>query len=135
MYEYLTRSLYPFHRIILYAIALANDKQDLNREDFGSVISTREGMQNLALYLTSVGRYDVIFKLICCSGHRNIFELDKNVIFLCFHYRYENALGAFLYPLYGQGELPQAFSRCAAVKGALYVSMLDMNIPFFNCEN
>jgi RAB protein geranylgeranyltransferase component A len=43
--------------------------------------------------------------------------------FSCDHYRYENAEGAFLYPLYGQGELPQAFSRLAAVKGALYVSM------------
>lgn len=30
-------------------------------------------------------------------------------------------MGAFLYPLYGAGELPQAFCRIAAVKGALYV--------------
>ncbi|KAK1282418.1 hypothetical protein QJS10_CPB22g01555 [Acorus calamus] len=35
--------------------------------------------------------------------------------------RFPNAVGAFIYPIYGQGELPQAFCRCAAVKGAIYV--------------
>ncbi|CAO2203168.1 unnamed protein product [Urochloa humidicola] len=35
--------------------------------------------------------------------------------------RFANAEGAFIYPMYGHGELPQAFCRCAAVKGALYV--------------
>ncbi|XP_078165920.1 rab escort protein 1-like [Carex rostrata] len=35
--------------------------------------------------------------------------------------RFPNAVGAFIYPMYGHGELPQAFCRCAAVKGALYV--------------
>lgn len=41
--------------------------------------------------------------------------------------RFPNAMGAFLYPLYGQGELPQAFSRCAAVKGALYVLRMPVD--------
>ena len=36
--------------------------------------------------------------------------------------RFPNALGAFLYPIYGQGELPQAFCRRAAVKGCIHVS-------------
>ncbi|XP_058069577.1 rab escort protein 1-like isoform X2 [Magnolia sinica] len=35
--------------------------------------------------------------------------------------RFSNGLGAYIYPIYGQGELPQAFCRCAAVRGALYV--------------
>ncbi|KAA8534921.1 hypothetical protein F0562_029863 [Nyssa sinensis] len=35
--------------------------------------------------------------------------------------RFSNALGALIYPIYGQGELPQAFCRRAAVKGCLYV--------------
>lgn len=35
--------------------------------------------------------------------------------------RFANAEGAFIYPMYGHGELPQAFCRFAAVKGALYV--------------
>eukprot|EP00850_Spirogloea_muscicola_P013225 SM000088S23766 [mRNA] locus=s88:514964:518693:- [translate_table: standard] len=35
--------------------------------------------------------------------------------------RFGQPQSAFLYPLYGQGELPQAFCRIAAVKGATYV--------------
>ncbi|KAL8090093.1 hypothetical protein AgCh_039534 [Apium graveolens] len=35
--------------------------------------------------------------------------------------RFPNALGALIYPIYGQGELPQAFCRRAAVKGCIYV--------------
>ncbi|KAF2547661.1 hypothetical protein F2Q70_00023856 [Brassica cretica] len=34
---------------------------------------------------------------------------------------FSNALGALIYPIYGQGELPQAFCRRAAVKGCIYV--------------
>lgn len=37
------------------------------------------------------------------------------------HRRYGADTGAFLVPLYGGGELPQAFCRVAAVAGALYV--------------
>ncbi|KAL1827855.1 hypothetical protein DCAR_0207053 [Daucus carota subsp. sativus] len=35
--------------------------------------------------------------------------------------RFPNAFGALIYPIYGQGELPQAFCRRAAVKGCIYV--------------
>ncbi|XP_030944987.1 uncharacterized protein LOC115969465 isoform X2 [Quercus lobata] len=35
---------------------------------------------------------------------------------------FPNALGAFMYPIYGHGELPQAFCRRAAVKGCIHVS-------------
>ncbi|KAK7367199.1 hypothetical protein VNO80_09208 [Phaseolus coccineus] len=35
--------------------------------------------------------------------------------------RFPNAPGALLYPIYGEGELPQAFCRRAAVKGCIYV--------------
>ena len=37
------------------------------------------------------------------------------------HCRYGAGTGALLAPLYGAGELPQAFCRVAAVAGALYV--------------
>lgn len=36
--------------------------------------------------------------------------------------RFPDANGAFLYPMYGHGELSQAFCRRAAVKGCLQVS-------------
>ncbi|KAG0466219.1 hypothetical protein HPP92_017799 [Vanilla planifolia] len=75
--------------IILYAIALADDDQD-DGAAFRKSITTKEGIQRISLYISSLGRLN-------------------------------NAVGAFIYPLYGHGELSQAFCRCAAVKGALYV--------------
>lgn len=36
--------------------------------------------------------------------------------------RFPNANGAFLYPMYGHGELSQAFCRRAAVKDCVQVS-------------
>ncbi|KAI3934249.1 hypothetical protein MKW98_009230 [Papaver atlanticum] len=42
--------------------------------------------------------------------------------------RFTNALGAMIYPIYGQGELPQAFFRCAAVKCALYINLFFVDI-------
>ncbi|CAM6086048.1 unnamed protein product [Calypogeia fissa] len=76
--------------IIFYAIALVDEDQQGDVNDSSALLKTRDGLQKLALYLTSVARFP-------------------------------NASGAFLYPLYGQGELPQAFCRSAAVNGALYV--------------
>ncbi|KAI7738379.1 hypothetical protein M8C21_008442 [Ambrosia artemisiifolia] len=75
--------------IILYAIAMVDYDQDAG-ESCKDVLKTRDGIDRLALYHSSVGRFP-------------------------------NALGALIYPIYGQGELPQAFCRRAAVKGCLYV--------------
>ncbi|GMY21346.1 rab escort protein 1-like isoform X3 [Fagus crenata] len=75
--------------IILYAIALADYDQD-NVEVCEDVLKTKDGIDRLALYNSSVGRFP-------------------------------NALGAFIYPIYGHGELPQAFCRRAAVKGCIHV--------------
>nr|XP_043632046.1 rab escort protein 1 [Erigeron canadensis] len=75
--------------IILYAIAMVDYDQDAG-ESCKNMIKTRDGIDRLALYHSSVGRFP-------------------------------NALGALIYPIYGQGELAQAFCRRAAVKGCLYV--------------
>ncbi|KAJ7949886.1 Rab proteins geranylgeranyltransferase component [Quillaja saponaria] len=75
--------------IILYAIAMA-DYDQYNNEACQEVLKTKDGIDRLALYISSVGRFP-------------------------------NASGALLYPIYGEGELPQAFCRRAAVKGCLYV--------------
>ncbi|KAH7689332.1 GDP dissociation inhibitor protein [Dioscorea alata] len=75
--------------IILYAITFADYDQD-GGEACKKLMKTKEGIESIALYSSSIGRFP-------------------------------NAMGAFIYPMYGQGELPQAFCRCAAVKGALYV--------------
>ncbi|KAG8373599.1 hypothetical protein BUALT_Bualt11G0041100 [Buddleja alternifolia] len=68
---------------------LADYDQD-NVEICKDVINTKSGINRLALYHSSIGRFP-------------------------------NANGAIIYPIYGQGELPQAFCRCAAVKGCIYV--------------
>lgn len=47
-----------------------------------------------------------------------------NRLFLLNCFRFPNANGAIIYPIYGQGELPQAFCRRAAVKGCIYVSIV-----------
>lgn len=86
--EFLTKMKLP-HKIkliVLYAIAMADYDQEVSEY----VLKTRDGINRLALYNSSVGRF-------------------------------QNALGALIYPIYGQGELPQAFCRRAAVKGCLYV--------------
>jgi RAB protein geranylgeranyltransferase component A len=77
--------------IILYAIAMLDYDQD-NTETCRHLLKTKEGIDRLALYITSMGRFS-------------------------------NALGALIYPIYGQGELPQAFCRRAAVKGCIYVRL------------
>ncbi|XP_030935250.1 rab escort protein 1-like isoform X2 [Quercus lobata] len=80
--------------IILYAIAMADYDQD-NVELCEDVLKTKDGIDRLALYNSSVGRFP-------------------------------NAFGAFLYPIYGHGELPQAFCRRAAVKGCIHVLRMPM---------
>ncbi|KAL3845027.1 hypothetical protein ACJIZ3_002430 [Penstemon smallii] len=75
--------------IILYAIVMADHDQD-NLENCKDVINTKSGIDRLALYHSSIGRFP-------------------------------NANGPMIYPIYGQGELPQAFCRRAAVKGCIYV--------------
>ncbi|XP_043721508.1 rab escort protein 1-like [Telopea speciosissima] len=49
--------------------------------------------------------------------------------------RFQNAMGAMIYPIYGQGELPQAFCRRAAVKGALYVMRMPVTSVLLDKES
>lgn len=89
--------------IILYAFAMADYDQD-RPEVRHNLIKTKHGIEMLALYHSSVGRFT-------------------------------NAVGALIYPIYGQGELPQAFCRCAAVKGALYVLRMPVKSLLLDKEN
>lgn len=86
--EFLTKMKLPhkIKSIVLYAIGMADYDQEVSEY----VLKTRDGINQLALYNSSIGRF-------------------------------QNALGALIYPIYGQGELPQGFCRRAAVKGCLYV--------------
>lgn len=76
---------------VLYALALITEDQEkeIVEGEPSHLVSTREGLKSVTLYLESIGRF--------------------------------GAASAFLYPMYGQGEMPQAFCRVAAVRGAIYV--------------
>ncbi|CAA7398015.1 unnamed protein product [Spirodela intermedia] len=89
--------------IVLYAIAMADYDQD-NPESCNKLMDTKEGLESLSLYSSSIGRFP-------------------------------NAVGALIYPIYGQGELPQAFCRLAAVKGALYVLRMPASSLLFDKED
>ncbi|RID81059.1 hypothetical protein BRARA_A03669 [Brassica rapa] len=90
--EFLSKMRLPqkIKSIILYGIAMLDHDQDNIEETCEHVLKTKEGIDRLALYITSISRFS-------------------------------NAHGALMYPMYGQGELPQAFCRRAAVKGCIYV--------------
>ncbi|KAI5438553.1 rab escort protein 1 [Lathyrus oleraceus] len=75
--------------ILLYAIAMVDFDQE-NGEVSKDLLTTKDGIDRLAQYSSSVGRFP-------------------------------SAPGALIYPIYGEGELPQAFCRRAAVKGCIYV--------------
>lgn len=117
------------------------------------LLTTREGIQTIALYSSSIGRslclpepfllhFGKHYILLLCKclieqpinfhlfaemyvvkhvSLKYLAMLLKCYICLFCCTRFANAEGAFIYPMYGHGELPQAFCRCAAVKGALYV--------------
>ncbi|XP_010464228.1 PREDICTED: rab escort protein 1-like [Camelina sativa] len=88
--------------IILYAIAMLDYDQD-DMETCRHLLKTKEGIDRLALYIKSMGRFS-------------------------------NALGALIYPIYGQGELPQAFCRRAAVKGCIYVLRMPITALLLDKE-
>ncbi|CAH8353336.1 unnamed protein product [Eruca vesicaria subsp. sativa] len=102
--EFLEKMCLPnkIKSIILYGIAMLDYDQD-DGETCGCLLKTKEGLDRLALYITSIGRFS-------------------------------NAHGALMYPIYGQGELPQAFCRRAAVKGCIYVLRMPVTALLLDKE-
>ncbi|CAE5966365.1 unnamed protein product [Arabidopsis arenosa] len=102
--DFLTKMRLPpkIKSIILYAIAMLDYDQD-NMETCRHLLKTKEGIDRMALYIISMGRFS-------------------------------NALGALIYPIYGQGELPQAFCRRAAVKGCIYVLRMPITALLLDKE-
>ncbi|KQJ85603.1 hypothetical protein BRADI_4g00510v3 [Brachypodium distachyon] len=89
--------------VMLYATAVSDYDQDVSGFH-EKLLTTRDGIKNVALYFNSIGRF-------------------------------ANATGAFIYPMHGHGELPQAFCRFAAVKGALYVLQMPVTGLLMGKEN
>ncbi|ERN11429.1 hypothetical protein AMTRI_Chr03g43570 [Amborella trichopoda] len=78
-------------------------------------------IKSIILYAIALADYDQEKP----KDHNNLLStrdgVESSSLYLSSVGRFPNAPGAFIYPMYGQGELPQAFCRCAAVKGAIYV--------------
>ncbi|CAK9232849.1 unnamed protein product [Sphagnum jensenii] len=92
------QNLPPYIRdIILYAIALADQDQD--QEQASDARRVLRAKEGFAT-----------LALYLASGSR-----------------FPTAPGPFLYPMYGQGDLTQAFCRCAAVCGALQILRMQVS--------
>ncbi|KAK8963440.1 hypothetical protein KSP40_PGU021961 [Platanthera guangdongensis] len=78
-------------------------------------------IRTIILYAIALADYDQD----CGDTSRKLIKTKEGIerisLYISSHRRFSNAVGSFIYPIYGHGELPQAFCRCAAVKGALYV--------------
>ncbi|KAL9272480.1 Rab escort protein 1-like protein [Drosera capensis] len=78
-------------------------------------------IKSIILYAIAMANYDQTH----VSASKNLLKtsdgINRLALYLSSLRRFPNASGAMLYPMYGQGELPQAFCRRAAVKGCLYV--------------
>jgi RAB protein geranylgeranyltransferase component A len=78
-------------------------------------------LKSIILYAIAMADYDQD----STNSRENILKTNDGIDRLALYHssigRFPNALGALIYPIYGLGELPQAFCRCAAVKGSLYI--------------
>ncbi|XP_077209785.1 rab escort protein [Tasmannia lanceolata] len=92
-------------------------------------------IKSIILYAIAMADYDQDSPEVC----KKVLKTKDGIASLALYHssvgRFPNALGAFIYPFYGQGELSQAFCRCAAVKGALYVLRMPVTSLLIDKEN
>ncbi|KAF2312500.1 hypothetical protein GH714_034890 [Hevea brasiliensis] len=79
-------------------------------------------LSRIILYAIAMADYDQDNKEQCKDLLKTKDGIARLALYQSSVGRLTNAPGAFIYPIYGQGELPQAFCRRAAVKGCIYIS-------------
>ncbi|PKA47354.1 hypothetical protein AXF42_Ash017299 [Apostasia shenzhenica] len=84
-------------------------------------------IRTIILYAIALADYDQDCEGSCGNLMKTKEGLERISLYISSLGRLPNAVGAFIYPIYGHGELPQAFCRCAAVKGALYVLRMPVS--------
>lgn len=89
----------------------------------------------IILYAIALADYDQDAGDACINLIKTKEGLERIALNLSSHGRFPNSIGPFIYPIYGHGELPQAFCRCAAVKGALYVLRMPVTSLLFDKVN
>ncbi|XP_024021059.1 rab escort protein 1 isoform X2 [Morus notabilis] len=78
-------------------------------------------IQSIILYAIAMADYDQNNLEVCKDVLKTKGGIDRLALYNKSVGRFPNASGALIYPIYGHGELSQAFCRRAAVKGCLYV--------------
>ncbi|KAI3840515.1 hypothetical protein MKX03_008957 [Papaver bracteatum] len=92
-------------------------------------------IKSMILYAIAMADHDQEKPELCKNLLKTKDGIESLALFHSSIGRFTNALGAMIYPIYGQGELPQAFCRCAAVKGALYVLRMPVTALLLSKEN
>ncbi|CAK7355554.1 unnamed protein product [Dovyalis caffra] len=98
-------------------------EEDLERPfvEYLSKMRLPPKIKSIILYAIAMADYDQNDMGVCRDLLKTKDGIDRLALYQSSVGRFTNASGALIYPIYGQGELPQAFSRRAAVKGCLYV--------------
>ncbi|KAG5623185.1 hypothetical protein H5410_008403 [Solanum commersonii] len=104
-------------------------EQDLESPfvEFLSKMGLSAKLKSIVLYAIAMAEYDQENGDVCRSVLKTKYGIDRLALYHSSIGRFPNAPGAMIYPIYGQGELPQAFSRRAAVKGCIYVLRMPVN--------
>ncbi|KAI4331359.1 hypothetical protein MLD38_029550 [Melastoma candidum] len=110
---------------------ISND--DLQRPfvDFLTESRLPERIKKIILYAIAMVDYDQDEKKFCKHILSTKDGIERLVLYNSSVSRFSNAPGAMIYPIYGQGELPQAFCRRAAVKGCIHVlrmPIIDLHV-------
>ncbi|XP_022740696.1 rab escort protein 1 [Durio zibethinus] len=94
--------------------------------DFLNKMGLPPKIKSFILYAIAMADYDQEDIGVCRDLLTTKDGIDQLALYNASIGRFPNALGALLYPVYGQGELSQAFCRRAAVKGCLYVLRMSV---------
>ncbi|GER42812.1 GDP dissociation inhibitor family protein [Striga asiatica] len=94
--------------------------------DFLTKMGLSEKLKSIILYTIVMADHDQTNVEVC----RDVMDTKSGINGLSLYHssigRFPNANGAIIYPIYGQGELPQAFCRRDAVKGCIYVLLMPV---------
>ncbi|KAL4366825.1 hypothetical protein GQ457_05G006020 [Hibiscus cannabinus] len=89
--------------------------------DFLNKMGLPPKIKSFILYAIAMADNDQEDTGVCRDLLKTKDGIDQLALYNASIGRFQNASGALLYPIYGQGELSQAFCRRAAVKGCIYV--------------
>ncbi|KAL5557401.1 hypothetical protein UlMin_039637 [Ulmus minor] len=105
-----------------------SEKSKISEEDLESTFVEflrKKGLppkiKSIILYAIAMADYDQDDLEVCKDVLKTKDVIDRLALYQKSVGRFPNAPGAMIYPLYGHGELSQAFCRRAAVKGCIHV--------------